>query len=97
MHALLAWRHSFLENDCAQFGTPPEIQSTEENQAESEPIKSAIFQQAQTVLTHLLRCAKSCADKRIRAIWRSSGVTDYRDFIKQRVEFLSLGAPERVA
>jgi hypothetical protein len=37
---------SILENGGGQNATPPETQSTKENQAESELNKSALFQQA---------------------------------------------------
>jgi hypothetical protein len=37
---------SLLENGGARNTTPPETQSTKENQAESELFKSALFQQA---------------------------------------------------
>jgi hypothetical protein len=40
---------SLLENGCARDKTPPEIQSTKENQAESKFIQSALFQQAPTI------------------------------------------------
>src|SRR4029077_14768575 len=40
---------SLRENGCARNTTPPETQSTKENQAESKLIQSALFQQAPTV------------------------------------------------